>query len=142
MPGGMRFRSRCCRGVDLVDTNAASKKAYILVVEDNEIEREGLAVLLRREGYAAQLAATPEQALDFLKAGTMPNLVLLDMQLPVGGGERFLQTFQQISPVPAIPVVMATLPELSRQWAREHGALGYIAKPIECSELLAEARRC
>jgi CheY-like chemotaxis protein len=63
----------------------------LLIVEDNDVTREGLATLLRREGFTVELAAHGRQALDYLNTGARPDVILLDMLLPVLDGWHFLE---------------------------------------------------
>src|SRR5262245_63909690 len=69
--------------------------AVILVAEDNEVAREGLAVLLRRAGYQVIPAANGQEALDRLDADTRPDVILLDMLMPVLDGWHFLERLRQ-----------------------------------------------
>src|SRR5262249_8108514 len=107
----------------------------ILIVEDNAITREGLAVLLARAGYATLTAKDAQEALDTLGRGA-PDLVVLDMLLPVVDGWRILQRRDML-----VSVIVVTGTILSREWAAEHGASGFLKKPVEEAELLAEVRR-
>jgi CheY-like chemotaxis protein len=109
-------------------------------VEDNEVEREGLAAILRREGYAVALAAEGRQALDLLRQSPPPDLILLDMLMPVMDGWAFLEELRRLGP-PA-PVVVMSPAALTREWARDHGCAGIVHKPVATTELLAELQRC
>src|SRR5438128_628107 len=96
VPRGFRFPVRL-RGALMVSSQT------VLVVEDNDEAREGLAVLLRREGYEVLLAEHGEEALGHLRAGPRPALVLLDMLMPVLDGWHFLARLcQNESPVPVV----------------------------------------
>src|SRR5262249_10918994 len=107
----------------------------ILIVEDNAVTREGLAVLLSRAGYATLTAKDGREALDTLARGA-PDLMLLDMLLPVVDGWRILERRDT-----SVPVIVVTGTILSPEWAAEHGAAGFLKKPVEEAELLAEVRR-
>jgi CheY-like chemotaxis protein len=113
-----------------------------LVVEDNDVAREGLAVALRREGYGVVPAANGQEALDHLHTGPRPDLVLLDMLMPVLDGWHFLERLPRESPAPLPPVVVMTSINLTREWALDHGCHGFLRKPIETNRLLEEVRRC
>lgn len=119
--------------------------ATILVVEDNTIQREGLAVVLRQQGYTVLLAADGNDALNRLSGGPVPDLILLDMLIPDahGDGWWFLQQRQRIPALASVPVIIMTaLPVASREWASSLGAEGFIRKPFEVGPLLTEVRRC
>jgi CheY-like chemotaxis protein len=117
----------------------ADGRPLILVVEDNEVEREGLATILRREGYAVALAADGRKALDVLRQSP-PDLILLDMLMPVMDGWAFLEELRGLGP-PA-PVVVMSPAALTREWARDHGCAGIVHTPVATTELLAELQRC
>jgi CheY-like chemotaxis protein len=112
----------------------------ILVVEDNDIAREGLAAVLRRAGYSVATAENGQEALSVLGADPAPDLILLDMLMPVLDGWHFLDRLKR-SPRKAVPVVVTTGTILTPEWAAAHGCAGFIGKPVEAAELLAEIRR-
>jgi CheY-like chemotaxis protein len=115
----------------------------LLIVEDNEVVREGLAVVLRRAGYAVALAANGQEALAALRGGVRPDLILLDMLLPAVDGWRFLEQRRQEPALAAIPVVIMTgLGVAGPEWAASLGAAGLLRKPVATEELLREVRRC
>jgi CheY-like chemotaxis protein len=114
----------------------------ILVVEDNEAAREGLGVILRKEGHEVVLAANGQQALDLIRGGLCPNLIVLDMLLPVLDGWQFLQQMRRLQPPLTIPTLVATATILTREWASDNGCQGFLRKPIEAEQLLAEVGRC
>jgi CheY-like chemotaxis protein len=62
----------------------------ILVAEDNAVEREGLAVVLRQRGYTVRTACDGAEALKVLQTGPSPGLILLDMLMPGCDGWQFL----------------------------------------------------
>jgi CheY-like chemotaxis protein len=112
----------------------------LLVVEDNIVIREGLAVILRRQGFTVALAANGQVALNLLGEGQAPALILLDMLMPVLDGWRFLEMLRRQGPV--APVILITAGAISREWALDHGCGGFVGKPVEPEELLEEIRRC
>jgi two-component system response regulator MprA len=115
----------------------------LLLVEDNEVMREGLTVVLRHAGYAVTLAANGQEALSALRGGVRPDLILLDMLVPVVDGWRFLEQRRRQPALLAIPVVILTgLGVASPEWATALGAAGLLRKPVETEELLREVRRC
>ncbi len=110
------------------------------VVEDSEAAREGLAATLRRAGYGVETAAHGGEALERVRSDHPPDLILLDMLMPVLDGWHFLGRLCQAGPHP--PVVLTTgTAVLGRDWARDHGCAGFLRKPVEAEELLEEVRR-
>jgi len=114
----------------------------ILVVEDNEAAREGLAFALCRSGCAVTAVAEGGQALALIRTGFLPDLVLLDMQTPGLDGWDFLVRRRGDPTLAAVPVVIHTsLGVASPQWAAGLGAAGLLRKPAEMEQLVDEVRR-
>lgn len=113
----------------------------ILVVEDNAAARESLAAVLRRHGFAVTLAGDGRQALELLGAGPTPDLILLDMFLPVLDGWHVLDGMKGLPAGVPERVVITTGTILSREWADAHGCAGFLKKPFGEAELLAELDR-
>ena len=115
----------------------------ILIVEDNEVQREGLAVVLRREGFTVLAAAGGSDAVSIIERVATPDLILLDMMIPPPDGWRFMKLRRKSPALAAAPVVIMTgLGVASEEWAKGLGACGLIRKPVEVEPLLAEIRRC
>jgi CheY-like chemotaxis protein len=116
----------------------------ILLVEDNEVQREGLAVVLRNEGYTVVPTADAAEAMTILERVVTPDLVLLDMMIPspAADGWRFMETRKRSPALASVPVlIMTALGIASEEWAASLGASGLIRKPTEAGPLLAEIRR-
>jgi CheY-like chemotaxis protein len=113
----------------------------VLIIEDNELEREGLAAVLRQSGYEAVGAASVDSA---LACEAPPCLILLDMMLGDKDGWRFLQMRKTKPALAHVPVVITTgLGVASKEWAESLGAVGILRKPFDPEELLREVNcRC
>ncbi len=120
----------------------SSARATILVVEDDDLSREGVATSLRGEGHEVIPLCHGREALDYLEGNAAPNLILLDMLMPVLDGWHFLEQLRRKLFRPPIPVVLTTGTILTREWAASHGCAGCLRKPITAEELLAEVRCC
>jgi CheY-like chemotaxis protein len=117
----------------------------VLVIEDNSLQRDGLATILRREGFRVLTAKDGNEALNKLSSHPIPDLVLLDMLIPSGydDGWWFLKQRQHIPELSAVPVIIVTsLSVASKEWAASLDAAGVIRKPFEVETLLAEIRHC
>jgi two-component system chemotaxis response regulator CheY len=114
----------------------------ILVVEDDDITREGLDVVLRLEGHAPVMKANGREALDYLVSEPAPDLILLDMLMPVMDGWQFLEERTRSKKLAVIPIILTTSGVTTREWALDHGAVGFVQKPMETEALLEEIRRC
>jgi DNA-binding response OmpR family regulator len=110
----------------------------ILVVDDDSVIRETVVQLLNLEGYAAIAARDGSEALRLVEE-QHPNLVLLDMRMPVLDGWGFARALHERHLTR--PIIVMTAAQDARRWAREIGAAGWLAKPFDFDELLAQIRR-
>lgn len=88
------------------------------------------------------MAADGSQALAMLQAAQMPDLILLDMLMPVLDGWGFLKRVTNLLPSAVPPIVITTGSNLTLEWATSHGCAGFVKKPIEVARLLSELNRC
>lgn len=112
-------------------------KPTILVVEDDDAARAGLATLLQPYGY--NIVAVPDgtSALNWITQGLTPALILLDMIVPGIDGWQFLGLRHKDRQLAAIPVVVMTgLGVASEEWATSLGASQLLRKPIDVEALL------
>jgi two-component system response regulator PfeR len=126
----------------LRDLPSGYEGPMLLVVEDNSSARNALTSLLRTAGYRVVAKADGEQALDVLRDGCRPDLILLDMLLPRLDGWDFLDALRQWSKPLQVPIVIMTGSCLSREWALVHGCHGFVRKPLEGEIVLQEVRSC
>jgi CheY-like chemotaxis protein len=114
----------------------------VLVIEDDSIQREGLAALLRQQGFTVLTAENGRDAMNRLSSGT-PDLILLDMQMPGWDSWWFLEQRKRLAALASVPVIITTaLAVAGGDWASSLGAAGLLRKPFEVEPLLAEIRRC
>ena len=114
----------------------------VLVIEDNTIQREGLAAVLRQQGFTVLTAENGSDALNGLSHG-IPNIILLDMLMPNGDGWWFLEQRKSLAALASVPVIITTaLAVAGGEWASSLGATGLLRKPFEAEPLLAEINRC
>jgi CheY-like chemotaxis protein len=79
----------------------------VLLVEDDALIREGLALVLEAAGYAVRQAGDGQQGLRALRTQSLPDVILLDMVMPVMDGWTFLRVRQEEAPeVNDIPVIV------------------------------------
>jgi CheY-like chemotaxis protein len=78
----------------------------VLVVDDDPDLREMMAQLLALEGFDASTAANGRDALDRLDAGPIPQVILLDLMMPVMDGRQFLKECRRIPACAGIPVIV------------------------------------
>ena len=110
----------------------------VLVVDDEPNIRRALRVWLSDNGYAVQLAATGEEALD-LAAVSSPDVLILDLMLPGMSGLEVCRSLREWTQVPII-VLSARGEEAAKIEALDLGADDYLTKPFGMGELLARIR--
>jgi CheY-like chemotaxis protein len=80
----------------------------VLIVEDNIDTRDALAFILRHEGYRVSTAANGQEALDRLRDGARPDVILLDLLMPTMDGWEFSNQLAQDPALASIPVVVVS----------------------------------
>ncbi len=112
---------------------------YILVVDDNEMNRDVLARRLRRQNYTVDVAVDGEQAVEMLNT-TQFHLVLLDLQMPKMNGYEVLEYIKNNEKLRDTPVIMITAVDDLDSVVRciEMGADDYLFKPF--NPVLLKAR--
>jgi CheY-like chemotaxis protein len=109
----------------------ASQQYSLLVVDDNEMNRDLLSQRLERQGYRVTVAVDDRQALELLDREQF-NLVLLDIMLPVMNGYQVLEQLKADESLSHIPLIITTALDESDGKARcmELGAEDYLTKPF------------
>jgi CheY-like chemotaxis protein len=113
--------------------------AKILLVEDNEMNRDMLSRRLERRGYEVVIAVDGAEGVD--KAGTeAPALILMDMSLPVVDGWDATRRIKAAPATRAIPVIALTAHAMSgdREKAVEAGCDDFDTKPVDLARLLGK----
>jgi CheY-like chemotaxis protein len=109
----------------------------ILVVEDCPIVNGAMRMVLEWEGYRVLSAANGQEALDLLRGGERPSLILLDIAMPVLDGRAFRQEQQADPALADIPVVVVS----GTQAAASIEAAAHVQKPFLPDELLGAIHR-
>ena len=114
----------------------------ILVVEDNEANQLLVSAVLELEGFEVRIAGSATDARSQL-GDRVPDLILMDVQLPGQDGLSFTRELKADQKTAAIPVVALTAHAMSgdRALALSSGCAGYIAKPIDTRTFGATVRR-
>ena len=113
--------------------------AKLLLVEDNEMNRDMLSRRLERRGYQVVMATDGAKALEMAHSEA-PDLILMDLSLPVMDGWEATRQLKAADDTKAIPVIALTAHAMSgdREKAIEAGADDYDSKPIEFPRLLSK----
>lgn len=111
----------------------------VLVIEDDLELLDLVAFVLEDEGYRVEKASDGLEGLRAVER-KMPDLIILDMKMPVMNGWQFASEFKARYNGRA-PIVVLTAGANARRNAEEIGAQGWIGKPFELDELVATVRR-
>jgi two-component system, cell cycle response regulator DivK len=116
-------------------------KKRILVIEDTEDNRRIIGDLLTSVGYEVIEAADGEEGVAMAQSH-LPDLILMDIQLPVMDGYEATRRVRAIPELADVPIIAVTSYALSGDdaKARSAGCDGYVAKPFSPRELLAKVR--
>ena len=120
------------------DRDAAAQR-LVAIVEDDVEFRNMLRELLEEEGYRVLASANGAEALETLRSGVTPNVILLDVSMPVMDGFDFLRHRNDDPRLAAVPVVLVTN-------AKPHerptvGVSDVVRKPIDIDEILFAIKR-
>lgn len=116
--------------------------AKILLVEDNEINRDMLSRRLERRGYQVVIALDGEQGVSMAQS-ELPDLILMDMSLPVLDGWEATQRIKAALETQAIPIIALTAHAMvgDREKSIATGCDDYDTKPIDLPRLLEKMER-
>jgi twitching motility two-component system response regulator PilH len=110
----------------------------ILVVDDSPTERYYLSDILKKHGCEVLVAENAEAGLAQARQ-QKPDLVLMDVVMPGMNGFQATRALARDPETRAIPVILCTTKdqETDRVWGMRQGAVAYLVKPVQASELLA-----
>ena len=114
----------------------------ILLVEDNELNRDMLSKRLTRKGYEVIIAVDGQEGIDLAHSGS-PHLILMDMSLPIINGWQATEQLKGNAETKHIPVIALTAHAMvgDREKALQSGCDDYDIKPVEFTRLLEKIER-
>jgi two-component system, chemotaxis family, chemotaxis protein CheY len=107
----------------------------ILVVDDDIGLRVMFQTLLREEGYGVLEASNGQEALDLLKT-EKPNLIVLDLMMPVMNGWQFLEEIEKHPELDATPIILLSASRELTTTARLNKIRAFLPKPFDIDTLL------
>lgn len=119
-----------------------SGRQRVLVVEDDP---DGLATMidiLELSGYEAVGASNGREALQRLASGELPDLILLDLMMPVMNGWQFREAQRRSPRLAGIPVVITSADRDAQRVAQDLGVAALLTKPMAVKDLMATVDRC
>lgn len=141
------FRKKAPRSEDAQSDAAASGEAkqakgrLILVVDDSPTETRIFHNALAKAGYSVETAQNGEEGVALARQ-LHPDLVLMDVVMPVLNGFQATRQLQRDPTTADIPVIMVTTKnqDTDRTWGMRQGAVDYLIKPIKSEELIHRVR--
>ena len=114
----------------------------ILVVEDNDLNRKLFCDLLRANGFAVEPVADGDVVIERARQ-FVPNLVIMDIQLPTVSGLELIEAMKADATLRAIPVLAVTAyaGKGDEERIRQAGADGYLAKPVSIGPFMTAVRK-
>jgi two-component system, cell cycle response regulator DivK len=116
--------------------------AKVLLVEDNEMNRDMLSRRLIRRGFEVVFAVDGKQGVDLARS-EKPDIILMDMSLPVMDGWQATRCVKSDEATRSVPVIGLTAHAMSgdREKAIEAGCDDYDTKPVEIDRLIGKMKR-
>lgn len=115
----------------------------VLVVDDSPTMVLSLKTTLVMSGFQVETANNGQAALDLLKSGIKPNLIITDVNMPVMGGMDLIRNVRTMAGLRFVPILtLTTESEASkRDEGKRAGATGWIVKPVSGNDLLAVIKK-
>ncbi len=109
----------------------------ILVIEDDTAIRELLVELLNSEGYEVLSAVHGQEGIDFLKNGSLPDVILMDLMMPVMDGYAFRTEQLKNSKWSTIPTIVMSAEAQAREKLKPYHVNDFLSKPVELDTILS-----
>jgi CheY-like chemotaxis protein len=113
----------------------------VLIVEDDADLREMMAQLLTLEGYHIDTAANGREALEYLNEAPRPDVILLDLMMPIMDGWEFRRRQQNDPALADVPVIVLTALDQAQARANDLNGVDFLKKPLDFDRLLELVRR-
>jgi CheY-like chemotaxis protein len=110
----------------------------VLIVEDDADLRDMMSQLLSLEGFNAATVSNGREALEYLHNGAKPDVILLDLMMPVMDGWEFRRRQQADPAMSDVPVIVLSALDQSR--AADVNAIAFLKKPLDFDRLLTLVR--
>ena len=116
--------------------SAEARRQTVLVIDDDREVRESLRTLLQLDGYKVKTARDGQHALEQLRGGLRPCIILLDLMMPAMDGQHFRAEQLRDPRFAHIPVVVLSGHYDPQQNAASLGAAAYLRKPADINMVL------
>ena len=115
---------------------------HVLLVDDQFCTRETMSMILGGAGYRVSTAANGEEAMRRLRSSERPDVILLDLRMPVMDGWELREELKRDEQLASIPVVVISGLEVTAEEFPALEAAHCLHKPVEMTELIEVVRRC
>lgn len=105
----------------------------ILLIDDSDDIRDVFRIWMEMEGYEVKTASTADKALEWIREGLYPCMILVDLNLPGMSGQEFVSTVRRQDLVPQSPIYIFS----GSRKETIAGATGWVKKPVDISEIFA-----
>jgi twitching motility two-component system response regulator PilH len=114
--------------------------SLIMIVDDSPTEVHVMRTALEKHGFQTMSAADGSECLTLVRE-VQPDLIFMDVVMPGLNGFQATRTLSRDPKTRSIPVVMVTTKdqETDRIWGMRQGAIDYLVKPVDASDLVAKA---
>jgi CheY-like chemotaxis protein len=119
---------------------AAALRPRVLVIDDDDGVCEILREALTDEGYAVATVPHGAAALELVKHH-QPAVIILDLRMPIMDGWSFVEQYRRQATPAAAVILLSAIRDLEES-ARRIGAVGYISKPFELTDVVSKIERC
>lgn len=110
-------------------------KRRVLIIDNDESICEFISMALADMNYVVAMAHSTQAALNLITEFN-PDLIILEMWLPIHSGEEFLERYYQL-PIPHVPVIALSTSPKHEATAIELGASSFLMKPFDLNDLLS-----
>jgi len=118
------------------------KLTTVLVVDDDAEIRQALAELLEDEDYGVRLAANGKEALELVSSGLRPDVILLDVMMPVMDGWHFLSARLKYPELVEVPIIIISAGQEAEREAHKVGVFEVAKKPLHVDDLIQRIEDC
>ncbi|WP_353684294.1 response regulator [Thermodesulfovibrio sp. 3907-1M] len=108
----------------------------VLIVDDSATMIMSLKAALEMHGFKVETASNGQMALDKIKSGLKPNLIITDINMPVMDGLEFIRQVKPLLRFTPILILTTESEQKKREEAKKLGATGWLVKPISGTDLI------
>jgi len=108
----------------------------VLIVDDSATMIMSLKSALEMNGFKVETASNGQMALDKVKSGIKPDLIITDLNMPVMNGIEFIKNVRPLLRFTPILILTTESEQSKREEAKKLGATGWLVKPVSGSDLI------